>query len=92
MCRFFENLWFASDVEAQRKNVCSSTIWALSLECATKSGIAYMFASYRIYLYSIFFENLLFPDMPCMKRVYRDKLASVHWSAARNEERSRSRS
>ena len=31
-----------------------------------------------------------FPDMPCMKRVYRDK-ASVHWSAARNKERSSSR-
>ena len=29
----------------------------------------------------------LFPDMPCMKRLYRDKSASVHWSAARNEER-----
>ena len=27
-----------------------------------------------------------FPDMPCMKRVYTDKKASVHWSAARNEE------
>ena len=34
---------------------------------------------------------VLFPDMPCMKRVYRDKKASAHWSAARNEERSRSR-
>ena len=32
-----------------------------------------------------------FPDMPCMKRVYRDKKASVHWSGARNEERSHSR-
>ena len=30
---------------------------------------------------------LLFPDMPCMKRVYKDKWASAHWSAARNEER-----
>ena len=29
-----------------------------------------------------------FPDMPCMKRVYRDK-ASVHWSAARNKGASR---
>ena len=29
----------------------------------------------------------LFPDMPCMKRVDSDKYASVHWSAARNEER-----
>ena len=27
----------------------------------------------------------LFPDMPCMKRVYRDKKASVHWSAARKK-------
>ena len=27
-----------------------------------------------------------FPDMPCMKGVYRDKKVSVHWSAARNEE------
>ena len=25
--------------------------------------------------------------MPCMKRVYRDKKAMVHWSAARNIER-----
>ena len=32
-----------------------------------------------------------FPDMPCMKRVYRGKKASVHWSAARNEERPSSR-
>ena len=32
-----------------------------------------------------------FPDMPCMRRVYRDKLASVHWSAARKKERFSSR-
>ena len=32
----------------------------------------------------------MFPDMPCMKKVYRDKKASVHWSAARNEERASS--
>ena len=25
--------------------------------------------------------------MPCMKRIYRDKKASVHWSAARKKER-----
>ena len=29
--------------------------------------------------------------MPCMKRVYKEKLASVHWSAARNKERFLSR-
>ena len=29
--------------------------------------------------------------MPCMNRVYRDKKASVHWSAARNKERFSSR-
>ena len=29
--------------------------------------------------------------MPCMKRVYRDKEVSVHWSAARNEKRFSSR-
>ena len=29
--------------------------------------------------------------MPCMKRVYRDKKASVHWSAARKKERFSSR-
>ena len=29
--------------------------------------------------------------MPCMKIMYRDTKASVHWSAARNEERSSSR-
>ena len=34
---------------------------------------------------------LEFPDMPCMKRVYKDKEASIHWSADSNEERSRSR-
>ena len=28
-----------------------------------------------------------FPDMPCMKRVYMDKNASFHWSAARNKAR-----
>ena len=33
-----------------------------------------------------------FPDMPCMTRVYRDKKASVPWSAARAKERLRSRS
>ena len=27
-----------------------------------------------------------FPDMPCMKRLYRDKKASFHWSAAKNKE------
>ena len=32
-----------------------------------------------------------FPDMPCMKKIYRDKNASVHWSAARNKERFSSR-
>ena len=29
--------------------------------------------------------------MPCMKRVYRDKKALFHWSAARNKERFSSR-
>ena len=38
-----------------------------------------------IYIY------ILFPDMPCMKRVYKDEKASVHWSAARNKERFSSR-
>ena len=33
----------------------------------------------------------LFLDMPCMKRVYRDKQASAHWSATGNEERFSSR-
>ena len=28
-----------------------------------------------------------FPVMPCMKRVYKDKNATVHWSAAKNEGR-----
>ena len=32
-----------------------------------------------------------FPDMPRMKRVYIDKKASFHWSAARNKERFSSR-
>ena len=32
-----------------------------------------------------------FPDMPCMKRVYKEKKASFHWSAARNKERFSSR-
>ena len=30
---------------------------------------------------------LLFPDMPCMKRIYKNRKAPVHWSAARDEER-----
>ena len=34
---------------------------------------------------------IIFPDMPCMKRVYRDKKASVHWSAARKKPRFSSR-
>ena len=33
------------------------------------------------------FQPKRFLDMPCVKRVYRDTKASVHWSAARNEER-----
>ena len=33
----------------------------------------------------------VYPDMPCMKRVYRDKNATVHWSAIRNDERPWSR-
>ena len=32
-----------------------------------------------------------FPDMPCMKRDYKDKKATAHWSAARNKERFSSR-
>ena len=35
----------------------------------------------------LLFLRFKFPDMPCMKRVYRDKKASVHWSAARTKER-----
>ena len=33
----------------------------------------------------------VFPDMPCMKRVYKDKKASFHWSAARKKARFSSR-
>ena len=33
----------------------------------------------------------LFPDMPRINRIYRDKKASFHWSAARNKARSSSR-
>ena len=33
----------------------------------------------------------VFPDMLCMRRVYRDKKASAHWSAAKNKERFSSR-
>ena len=36
-------------------------------------------------------SSMLFLDMPCMKRVYSDKKASVHWSAARKKERFSSR-
>ena len=32
-----------------------------------------------------------FPDMPCVKRVYRNKKTSFHWSAARKKERFSSR-
>ena len=30
---------------------------------------------------------MLFPDMPCMRRVYKIKKAPARWSAARNKER-----
>ena len=30
---------------------------------------------------------MLFPDMSCMKRAYINKMASVHWSAAKKKER-----
>ena len=43
-----------------------------------------------MYIY-IYICICTFPEMPCMKEVYKDKWASVHWSAARNEERSSSR-
>ena len=32
-----------------------------------------------------------FPDMPCMKRIYKDKKATFHWPAAKKEARSQSR-
>ena len=32
-----------------------------------------------------------FSDMPCIKKVHRDKKASVHWSAARRKKRFSSR-
>ena len=32
-----------------------------------------------------------FPGMPCIKKVYKDKKASVHWSTDKNEERVSSR-
>ena len=35
--------------------------------------------------------HLFPPDMPCMKNNYKDKEASAHWSAARNEQRPWSR-
>ena len=31
----------------------------------------------------------MFPDMPCMKKVYKDKKAPVHWSEARKKNYSR---
>ena len=36
-------------------------------------------------------RQAIFPDMLCMRRVYRDKKASAHWSAAKNKERFSSR-
>ena len=45
--------------------------------------------SLNLYLvYTSCVSSRVFPDMPCMKRVYRDKKASapVHWSASRNKE------
>ena len=54
-----------------------------SAECADCGGLRY---SLRRYGFQSFF-----PDMPCMKRVYRDRKASFHWSAARNKERFSSR-
>ena len=32
-------------------------------------------------------QSFLFPDRPCMERVYKDEKALFHWSAARNKER-----
>ena len=34
-----------------------------------------------------FSGNRFFPDMPCTKRVYTYKKASIHWAAGQNEER-----
>ena len=31
-------------------------------------------------------SEIFFPDMPCMKKVYRARKASVHWSAAGYED------
>ena len=39
-----------------------------------------------VYIY-IYIYIYIFSEMLCMKRVYRDKQASIYWSAARNEER-----
>ena len=36
-------------------------------------------------------NEILFPDTPCMKRAYKEKEASVHWSAPRKKERVSSR-
>ena len=40
---------------------------------------------------SFFCFLFMFPDIPCMKRVYKEKKASFNWSAARNKERFSSR-
>ena len=42
--------------------------------------------------YSVFSgRKTFFRDMPCTKKFYKNKYTSVHWSAARNEERFSSR-
>ena len=51
----------------------------------------YYYYCYNYCYYYYYCCCVRFPDMPCMQRVYKDKKALVHWSAATNEERSRSR-
>ena len=55
---------------------------------AERAALSHDMLSGRQFLLLIYQE---FPDMHCMKRVYRDKKASFHWSAAKKKERFSSR-
>ena len=63
-----------------RQNIADCGHWFSALPIRVRTG-----------LWGDGYIDVTFPDMPCMKRICRDKKASVHWSAARKKERLSSR-
>ena len=63
------------------------------MRCRSPTTIEELESTVRIESDGVVAEEMVreFPDMPGMKRVYRDKKASFHRSAARNIERFSSR-